>query len=101
MRTSFNGSICFAILLVSVVTAGTAQGQVSSKQFEAAALPALEVEESYDFLRQHAEGLPPGLEIPTRVLAQMRSKSTQAGASRSPPTPRPPWSPRAKSFSVI
>jgi len=42
-------------LLVCFGVAGAAHGQVSSKQFEAKALPALAVEESYDFLRQHTE----------------------------------------------
>ena len=39
--------------------AAAASGQVTARQFEAQALPVLAVEESYDFLRQHTEGLPP------------------------------------------
>lgn len=59
MKTCFDGCVCFASLLFGLVLTGTARGQVSSKQFEATALPILDVEESYDFLRQHIEGLPP------------------------------------------
>ena len=44
------------LLLLCFSLAGVAHGQVSSKQFEAKALPALDVEESYDFLRQHTAG---------------------------------------------
>jgi hypothetical protein len=47
------------VLLLCFAFAGFARAQVSSKQFEDKALPALAVEESYAFLRQHAEGLPP------------------------------------------
>ncbi|MFN0167504.1 MAG: hypothetical protein ACKV22_13820 [Bryobacteraceae bacterium] len=36
-----------------------AQTRVSTRAFEAKALPALPAEESYDFLRQHTDGLPP------------------------------------------
>ena len=46
-----------------------ARGQVTSKQFEAQALPALEVEESYDFLRQHTAGAAARRAIPTPVPA--------------------------------
>ena len=59
MTTFHNRSTYFGFLLLCFGVAGAAHGQVSSKQFEAKALPALEVEESYDFLRQHTEGLPP------------------------------------------
>ncbi|HOW73518.1 MAG TPA: hypothetical protein PKY77_23195, partial [Phycisphaerae bacterium] len=59
MKTSFSGCVRISILLLSLVITGTARGQVSSKQFEATVLPLLDVEESYDFLRQHTEGLPP------------------------------------------
>jgi len=46
-------------LLLGLGVPGAADGQVSSKEFENQALPALDVEEPYDFLRQHAEGLSP------------------------------------------
>ncbi len=59
MKTFHNGWTHWGLLLLCFGVAGEAHGQVSSKQFEAKALPALEVEESYDFLRQHTEGLPP------------------------------------------
>ena len=49
-----------AFFLCIGITAVT-QGQVSSKQFEEKALPALDVEEPYDFLRQHTEGVSPRL----------------------------------------
>jgi hypothetical protein len=55
-RTAIKVS-AFALLCLGL--AGRSRGQVTSKQFEAQALPALAVEESYDFLRQHTEGLPP------------------------------------------
>ena len=48
----------FQFFLLCFGVAGAAHGQVSLKEFEAKALPALDVEESYDFLRQHTEGLP-------------------------------------------
>lgn len=48
----------FFASLVFGFGAGTAGGQVSSEQFEAQALTALTVEESYDFLSQHTAGLP-------------------------------------------
>ena len=51
--------MCHSIFFLCCILAGAAHGQVSSKQFEAKALPALAVEESYDFLRQHTAGLPP------------------------------------------
>jgi hypothetical protein len=47
------------LLVLCLGLAGAAHGQVTSKQFEEQALPALAIEESYDFLRQHSEGLPP------------------------------------------
>lgn len=50
--------ICLGVLLGPGFS-GAADEPVTSKQFEAQALPALAVEESYDFLKQHAEGLPP------------------------------------------
>jgi len=50
--------MCLGFLLCPGITSA-ADDPVSSKQFEAQALPALEVEESYDFLKQHADGLPP------------------------------------------
>ncbi len=59
MKTFQKGSKYFAFFLLCFGAVGPAHGQVSSKQFEAKALPALDVEESYDFLRQHTEGLPP------------------------------------------
>ncbi len=45
------------VLLIGL--SALAQTRVSTRAFEAKALPALPVEESYDFLRQHSEGLPP------------------------------------------
>ena len=59
MTTFHNRCTYFGFLLLCFGVAGAAHGQVSWKQFEAKALPALDVEESYDFLRQHTEGLPP------------------------------------------
>jgi hypothetical protein len=59
MKTTLKDWMYFGFLLLCLGVAGTAHGQVSSKQFEAQALPALDVEEPYDFLRQHTEGLPP------------------------------------------
>jgi hypothetical protein len=58
MKTFPTGCTCFGFLLCCGF-AGAVHGQVSSKQFEAQALPALEVEQSYDFLRQCTQGLPP------------------------------------------
>jgi len=46
-------------LLLCFGAAGAAHAEVTAKQFEEQALPTLAVEESYDFLRQHTEGLPP------------------------------------------
>jgi hypothetical protein len=64
MKTLHTGPVYFVFLLCCGL-AGAAQGQVSSKQFEAQALPALEVEQSYDFLRQSTQGLPPRPRDPT------------------------------------
>lgn len=50
--------ICLGLLFRLGVTSA-ADEPVTSQQFEARALPVLKVEESYDFLRQHADGLPP------------------------------------------
>ncbi|WP_337176670.1 hypothetical protein [Paludisphaera sp.] len=47
------------LLALWLGVAGASQGQVTEEQFEARALPALAIEEPYDFHRQHAEGLPP------------------------------------------
>jgi hypothetical protein len=52
-RTYWSLVLCW-LGLVSV-----ACGQVSMQQFEAEALPALPIEESFDFLRELAEGIPP------------------------------------------
>ncbi len=54
MSCTYWGSI---VLCLGI--AGAAHGQVTAKQFEEQALPALKVEESYDFHRQHTQGLPP------------------------------------------
>jgi hypothetical protein len=59
MKTFQKGCKYFGFVLLYSSFAGAAYGQVSSKQFEAKALPALDVEERYDFLRQQTEGLPP------------------------------------------
>ncbi len=59
MRASFNGRVWVTTCVIGLVLGGVARAQVSSQEFEAAALPVLEVEESYDFLRQHTEGLRP------------------------------------------
>lgn len=50
------GTVC---LCATLLTVGTAEGQVTSQEFEAQALPALPVEQSFDFIRQHTEGLAP------------------------------------------
>jgi hypothetical protein len=47
------------VFLLCLGIGGAARAQVSAKQFEDQALPALDVEESYEFLRQHTEGLSP------------------------------------------
>lgn len=52
-------TIGVGLFLLCYGSAGAARAQVSSKQFEDAALPALDVEASYAFLRQHTEGLSP------------------------------------------
>jgi hypothetical protein len=44
-------------LCVGCLVVGPAEAQITSQQFEAQALPALAVEEPYDFIRQHTEGL--------------------------------------------
>ncbi|MGC8639449.1 MAG: hypothetical protein ACP5XB_06175 [Isosphaeraceae bacterium] len=59
MKTFRKSCTLFGFLLLCYGVVGVAYGQVSSKQFEAQALPALDVEESYDFLRQLTAGLPP------------------------------------------
>ena len=58
MKSALIGSYGRGLILLALF-AGPAHAQVTSKQFEARALPAMAVEESYDFLRRHAEGLPP------------------------------------------
>ena len=65
-------SLHFGFLLVCLGIGDVTCGQVSSQQFEARRGPALDVEESYDFLRQHTEGLPPRPRDPATVPARMR-----------------------------
>jgi hypothetical protein len=59
MKPGQKGRASAGGVLLCLGLAGTVCGQVSSKQFEDKALPALEAEASYDFLRQHTEGLSP------------------------------------------
>jgi hypothetical protein len=59
MKTILSGHVRFELLLLSICVASAADGQISSKQFEAKAYSVLDVEESYDFLRQNTDGLPP------------------------------------------
>ena len=77
MKTFQKGCAYFGFVVICLGLAGAARGQVSAKQFEAKALPALEVEESYDFLRQHTEGLPPRLRDPD---ARPRAEEIEIGA---------------------
>jgi len=64
MKTIQKAANYFGCLVLFLSFAGAARGQVSAQQFAARALPALDVEESYDFLRQQTEGLPPAPRAP-------------------------------------
>ncbi len=54
-----NRSTRLGLLATCLGLAGAARGQVSADRFEEAALPALAIEESYDFHRRLTEGIPP------------------------------------------
>lgn len=58
IRTFRSIGTCIGVFLCLGAVA-LADEPVSAKRFEEKALPALEVEEPFDFIRQHAEGLPP------------------------------------------
>lgn len=90
MKAFHNRWTQFGFLLLCFGIATTAYGQVSSKQFEAQALPALEVEQSYDFLRQHTEGLPPRPRDPSE---RPRSDEIEIGAGWSIEIPADAGSP--------
>lgn len=59
MKNIHAGLAHVAILAICLCLAGVGHAQVSQKAFEIQALPALAVEEPFDFIRQQAEGLPP------------------------------------------
>ena len=77
MKTIRKSSVGFIFLLLCSVIAGAVRAQVSSKEFEAKALPALNVEDPYDFIRQHNEGLPPR---PRDSGSSLRADEIEIGA---------------------
>ena len=91
MKSALTGLYCRGLILLALF-AGPARARSPRSNSRPGALPALAVEESYDFLRQHAEGLPPRPRDPD---ARPRADEVEIGAgwrSTSPPAPRCRWS---------
>lgn len=63
-------------MIVAAVWSASSLRAVTAQEFEAAALPCLAAEASYDFFKQHAEGLPP---CPRDAKAKPRQDELELG----------------------